>query len=42
MIPKKVHERSPVFIGSHDDVEEIKQLYAAAFEEKKRIGFADS
>ncbi|GAB4845138.1 Fructose-1,6-bisphosphatase, cytosolic, variant 2 [Ancistrocladus abbreviatus] len=24
LVPKKIHERSPVFLGSHDDVEEIK------------------
>ncbi|PON90688.1 Fructose-1,6-bisphosphatase [Trema orientale] len=29
LIPKKIHERSPIFIGSHDDVEEIKELYGA-------------
>lgn len=33
LVPKKIHERSPVFLGSYDDVEEIKALYAA--EEKK-------
>ncbi|CAN8288996.1 unnamed protein product [Cochlearia groenlandica] len=25
--PKKIHERSPIFLGSYDDVEEIKALY---------------
>ncbi|XP_038683194.1 fructose-1,6-bisphosphatase, cytosolic-like [Tripterygium wilfordii] len=30
LVPKKIHERSPVFLGSYDDVEEIKALYAAA------------
>ncbi|XP_021761022.1 fructose-1,6-bisphosphatase, cytosolic [Chenopodium quinoa] len=30
LIPKKIHERSPVFLGSYDDVEDIKALYAAA------------
>ncbi|XP_051124573.1 fructose-1,6-bisphosphatase, cytosolic-like [Andrographis paniculata] len=29
LIPKSIHERSPVFLGSYDDVEEIKALYAA-------------
>lgn len=33
LVPKKIHERSPIFLGSYDDVEEIKALYAAA--EKK-------
>ncbi|XP_030465430.1 fructose-1,6-bisphosphatase, cytosolic isoform X1 [Syzygium oleosum] len=33
LIPTNVHERSPIFLGSYDDVEEIKALYAA--EEKK-------
>ncbi|KAK6240621.1 hypothetical protein SCA6_006010 [Theobroma cacao] len=32
LVPKKIHERSPVFLGSYDDVEEIKALYAAAEE----------
>ncbi|KAK9110483.1 hypothetical protein Sjap_018543 [Stephania japonica] len=27
--PKSIHERSPIFLGSYDDVEEIKELYAA-------------
>ncbi|XP_065847141.1 fructose-1,6-bisphosphatase, cytosolic [Euphorbia lathyris] len=27
--PVKIHERSPIFLGSYDDVEEIKALYAA-------------
>ncbi|XP_062164725.1 fructose-1,6-bisphosphatase, cytosolic-like isoform X2 [Alnus glutinosa] len=30
LVPKKIHERSPVFLGSSDDVQEIKALYAAA------------
>ncbi|GLT42721.1 hypothetical protein SLA2020_167070 [Shorea laevis] len=34
LVPKKIHERSPIFLGSYDDVEEIKALYAA--EEKKK------
>lgn len=29
LVPKKIHERSPVFLGSYDDVEEVKALYAA-------------
>ncbi|GMN54916.1 hypothetical protein TIFTF001_024035 [Ficus carica] len=33
LVPKKIHERSPIFLGSHEDVEEIKQLYSA-FEDK--------
>ncbi|XP_024169612.1 fructose-1,6-bisphosphatase, cytosolic isoform X2 [Rosa chinensis] len=27
VVPKKIHEMSPVFLGSYDDVEEIKLLY---------------
>ncbi|KAK3426210.1 fructose-1,6-bisphosphatase, cytosolic isoform X2 [Eucalyptus grandis] len=34
LIPTKIHERSPIFLGSYDDVEEIKALYAAE-EDKK-------
>ncbi|XP_022926293.1 fructose-1,6-bisphosphatase, cytosolic [Cucurbita moschata] len=30
LVPKTIHERSPIFLGSYDDVEEIKALYAAA------------
>ncbi|KAL2241900.1 fructose-1,6-bisphosphatase, cytosolic [Sesamum indicum] len=33
LVPKKIHERSPIFLGSYDDIEEIKALYAA--EEQK-------
>ncbi|XP_042055032.1 fructose-1,6-bisphosphatase, cytosolic-like [Salvia splendens] len=29
LLPTKIHERSPIFLGSYDDVEEIKALYAA-------------
>lgn len=29
LVPEKIHERSPIFLGSYDDVEEIKNLYAA-------------
>ncbi|KAJ7974064.1 Fructose-1,6-bisphosphatase [Quillaja saponaria] len=33
LVPTKIHERSPIFLGSYDDVEEIKSFYAA--DEKK-------
>ncbi|GLT32163.1 hypothetical protein SLA2020_068490 [Shorea laevis] len=33
LVPKKIHWRSPIFLGNYDDLEEIKELYAA--EEKK-------
>lgn len=33
LVPKKIHERAPIFLGSYDDVEEIKKLYAT--EEQK-------
>ncbi|KAF9612610.1 hypothetical protein IFM89_002206 [Coptis chinensis] len=33
LVPTKIHKRSLIFLGSYDDVEEIKALYAA--EEKK-------
>lgn len=33
IVPAKIHERSPIFLGSYDDVEEIKALYAT--EEEK-------
>ncbi|PKA66798.1 Fructose-1,6-bisphosphatase, cytosolic [Apostasia shenzhenica] len=29
LVPKTIHERSPIFLGSYDDVEEIKALYSA-------------
>lgn len=29
LVPTKIHERAPIFLGSYDDVEEIKKLYAA-------------
>ncbi|KAK4741015.1 hypothetical protein SAY87_024603 [Trapa incisa] len=29
LVPEKIHERSPIFLGSYDDIEEIKALYAA-------------
>ncbi|XP_057973460.1 fructose-1,6-bisphosphatase, cytosolic [Malania oleifera] len=34
LVPTKIHERSPIFLGSCDDIEEIKALYAA--EENKK------
>ncbi|KAK3031529.1 hypothetical protein RJ639_036043 [Escallonia herrerae] len=34
LAPKNLHDRSPIFLGSYDDIEEIKGLYAAA-EEKE-------
>ncbi|XP_020156159.1 fructose-1,6-bisphosphatase, cytosolic isoform X1 [Aegilops tauschii subsp. strangulata] len=37
LIPTDIHERSPIFLGSSDDVEEIKALYA---EEAKKAGSA--
>lgn len=35
LVPEKIHERSPIFLGSYDDVEEIKALYAEEEGEKK-------
>lgn len=35
LVPKKIHERSPIFLGSYDDVEEIKALFYAAEEKKE-------
>ncbi|KAJ4838223.1 Fructose-1,6-bisphosphatase, cytosolic [Turnera subulata] len=32
IVPEAIHERSPVFLGSYDDVEDIKAMYAAAAE----------
>ncbi|MBA0855851.1 hypothetical protein Goshw_020100 [Gossypium schwendimanii] len=29
LVPTKIHDRSPIFLGSYDDIEEIKALYAA-------------
>jgi len=29
LVPSKIHQRSPIFLGSYDEVEEIKALYAA-------------
>ncbi|KAK7364240.1 hypothetical protein VNO80_12751 [Phaseolus coccineus] len=34
LVPTKLHERSPIFLGSYDDVEEIKALYAAEGKEE--------
>ncbi|KAJ1438477.1 Fructose-1,6-bisphosphatase, active site [Sesbania bispinosa] len=34
LVPKKLHERSPIFLGSYDDIEEIKALYAAEGKEE--------
>ncbi|XP_020238099.1 fructose-1,6-bisphosphatase, cytosolic [Cajanus cajan] len=34
LVPTKLHERSPIVLGSYDDVEEIKALYAAEGTEK--------
>ncbi|KAH8930806.1 hypothetical protein BDL97_20G000100 [Sphagnum fallax] len=28
IVPKKIHDRSPIFLGSYDDIEDIKNLYA--------------
>ncbi|KAL5176148.1 Fructose-1,6-bisphosphatase, cytosolic [Glycine soja] len=33
LVPKKIHERSPVFLGSYDDIEQMKELYAASKED---------
>ena len=30
VVPKAIHEPSPIFIGSYDDMEFVKSLYAAA------------
>jgi len=29
LAPTKLHDRSPIFLGSYDEVEEIKALYAS-------------
>ncbi|KAK8548967.1 hypothetical protein V6N12_061868 [Hibiscus sabdariffa] len=34
LVPTKIHERSPVFLGSYDEIEEIKALYAAEGQKK--------
>ncbi|KAF7842667.1 fructose-1,6-bisphosphatase, cytosolic-like [Senna tora] len=34
IMPKNIHERSPVFLGSYEDVEQIKALYAASNQNK--------
>jgi fructose-1,6-bisphosphatase len=33
IVPKKIHDRSPIFLGSYDDIEDIKNLYAACAKE---------
>ncbi|XP_028800878.1 fructose-1,6-bisphosphatase, cytosolic [Neltuma alba] len=38
LVPEKVHDRSPIFLGSYDDVEQIKALYAAAAEAEASNG----
>ncbi|KAK7302481.1 hypothetical protein RJT34_13371 [Clitoria ternatea] len=30
LVPNKLHERSPIFLGSHDEIEQMKELYAAS------------
>ncbi|CAJ1963569.1 unnamed protein product [Sphenostylis stenocarpa] len=30
LVPRKLHERSPIFLGSYDDIEQIKELYASS------------
>lgn len=30
IVPTKIHQRSPIFLGSYEDVEEVKRLYGAA------------
>ncbi|KAM7250881.1 hypothetical protein ACFE04_022764 [Oxalis oulophora] len=34
LVPNKIHQRSPIFLGSYDDVQDIKALYGGATEEK--------
>ena len=29
LVPTEIHQRSPIFLGSYNDVEEIKSLYAS-------------
>ncbi|XP_077247680.1 fructose-1,6-bisphosphatase, cytosolic-like [Tasmannia lanceolata] len=29
LVRTKIHERSPIFLGSYDDIQEIKALYVA-------------
>ncbi|KAK8692166.1 hypothetical protein V6N13_075643 [Hibiscus sabdariffa] len=40
LIPEKIHDRSPIFLGSYDDVEEIKALGPA--QQKKPRAVPDS
>ncbi|KAJ1419925.1 Fructose-1,6-bisphosphatase, active site [Sesbania bispinosa] len=28
LVPEKIHERSPIFLGSYDEIEQMKELYA--------------
>ncbi|KAG2396295.1 Fructose-1,6-bisphosphatase protein [Vigna angularis] len=30
LVPRELHERSPIFLGSYDDIEQIKELYASS------------
>lgn len=30
LVPKQLHERSSIFLGSYDDIEQMKELYAAS------------
>lgn len=32
LVPKKIHDRSPIFLGSYDEIEHIKGLYAESKE----------
>lgn len=32
LVPKKIHDRSPIFLGSYDEIEHIKELYAESKE----------
>ncbi|XP_057434327.1 fructose-1,6-bisphosphatase, cytosolic-like [Lotus japonicus] len=29
LVPEKIHERSPIFLGSYDEIEQMKKLYGA-------------
>ncbi|CAL0309530.1 unnamed protein product [Lupinus luteus] len=31
LVPSHIHERSPVFLGSYEEIEHIKELYAACY-----------
>jgi fructose-1,6-bisphosphatase I len=28
LVPEKIHDRSPIFLGSYDEIEQMKELYA--------------